>query len=75
MQMNQARYDKYWENRKLFKNYLNRLCFVKQSSNTRLSANQKYIFPSVLDLFGKSVKENFITILTFCENKVPQVVV
>ena len=41
-------------------NSLNAICFVAQSSNARLTANQKYIFTSVLDLFGEDVKENFI---------------
>ena len=55
-------------------NSLNAICFVAQSSNARLKANQKYIFTSVLDLFGEDVKENFIAMLTFCDGGVPQVV-
>lgn len=55
-------------------NSLNAICFVAQSSNARLTANQKYIFTSVLDLFGEDVKENFIAMLTFCDGGVPQVV-
>lgn len=55
-------------------NSLNAICFVAQSSNARLTVNQKYIFTSVLDLFGEDVKENFIAMLTFCDGGVPQVV-
>ena len=55
-------------------NNLNAICFVAQSSNARLTSNQKYIFTSVLDLFGEDVKENFIAMLTFCDGGVPQVV-
>lgn len=55
-------------------NCLNAICFVAQSSNARLTANQKYIFTSVLDLFGEDVKENFIAMLTFCDGGIPQVV-
>ena len=55
-------------------NSLNAICFVAQSSNARLTANQKYIFTSVLDLFGEDVKENFIAMLTFCDGGIPQVV-
>ena len=55
-------------------NSLNAICFVAQSSNARLTVNQKYIFASVLDLFGEDVKENFIAMLTFCDGGVPQVV-
>lgn len=55
-------------------NSLNTICFVAQSSNARLTANQKYIFTSVLDSFGEDVKENFIAMLTFCDGGIPQVV-
>ena len=55
-------------------NNLNAICFVAQSSNARLTSNQKYIFTSVLDLFGEDVKENFIAMLTFCDGGFPQVV-
>ena len=37
-------------------NTLNAICFVAQSSNARLTANQKYIFISVFDLFGEDEK-------------------
>ena len=60
-----------------FKNRLNTInviCFVAQSSNARLTANQKYIFTSILDLFGKDVQENFVAMLTFCDGKEPQIV-
>ena len=64
---------------KTFKNSLNSLnaiCFVAQSSNARLTHNQyqKYIFSSVLDLFGEDVKENFIAMLTFCDGGNPQII-
>ena len=55
-------------------NTLNAICFVTKSSNARLTANQKYIFTSVLDLFGEDVKENFIAMITFCDAVVPEVV-
>ena len=47
------------------------ICFVAQSSNARLSANQKYIFNCILDLFGDDVKGNFICMLTFCDGGKP----
>jgi GTPase SAR1 family protein len=43
------------------------ICFVAQSSNVRLNANQNYIFSSVISLFGKDISENFIPMLTFCD--------
>ena len=47
------------------------ICFVAQACNARLSANQKYIFNCILDLFGDDVKSNFICMLTFCDGAKP----
>lgn len=55
-------------------NSLNAICFVAQSSNARLTANQKYIFTNVLDLLGEDVKEDYIVMLTFWDEGIPQVV-
>ena len=55
-------------------NTINAICFVAQSSNARLTANQKYIFSSIMDLFGNDVAENFVSMLTFCDGNVPQIV-
>ena len=49
------------------------VCFVAQSSNVRLTHNQKYIFSSVMSLFGKDIAENFIPMLTFCDANEPQI--
>ena len=49
------------------------ICFVAQSSNVRLTANQNYIFSSVMFLFGKDIAENFIPMLTFCDADEPQI--
>ncbi|EDR26952.1 hypothetical protein, conserved [Entamoeba dispar SAW760] len=53
---------------------LTAICFVAPSSNARLTANQKYIFGNIIDLFGNDVKKNFIAMLTFCDGKTPQVI-
>ena len=50
------------------------ICFVAQSCNARLSANQKYIFNCILDLFGDDVKSNFICMLTFCDGAKPVII-
>ena len=55
-------------------NTINAICFVAKSSNARLTANQRYIFTSILDLFGKDVQENSVAMLTFCDEKEPQIV-
>ena len=49
------------------------VCFVAQSSNVRLTQNQKYIFSGVMSLFGKDIAENFIPMLTFCDANEPQI--
>lgn len=53
---------------------INAICFVCQSSNARLTTNQKYVFNSIFDLFGDDVKENFICMLTFCDGAKPVIV-
>lgn len=55
-------------------NQINAICFVAQSSNARLTANQKYIFSSIMDLFGNDVAENFVAMLTFCDGEIPQII-
>jgi hypothetical protein len=39
-----------------------------------LTANQKYKFSSIINLFGKDVTENFVAILTFYDGNIPQIV-
>jgi energy-coupling factor transporter ATP-binding protein EcfA2 len=46
--------------------HINAICFVAQSTNSKLTINQKYIFNSIMDLFSDEIKENFIAMLTFC---------
>ncbi len=47
--------------------------FVTQSSLPRLTPTQKYIFDSVLNLFGKDIADNIFLFLTFCDGQPPQV--
>ena len=54
-------------------NTINAICFVAKS-NERLTEGQRYIFTSILDLFGKDVQENSVAMLTFCDEKEPQIV-
>lgn len=39
---------------------INAICFFAGPSNVRLTPNQKYIFDSIIKLFGNNVDENFI---------------
>lgn len=44
---------------------INAIFFVVKSSDTRLTSHQKYIFSSIISLFGKDIKENFLALITF----------
>jgi hypothetical protein len=60
----------------LFKNWIdsvNGICFVASSSSPRLTSTQKYIFSSIVSLFGNDIAENFIPMLTFSDGKEPQI--
>jgi hypothetical protein len=47
--------------------------FVVQSALVRLTTSQKYIFNSVLGIFGKDVKENIRFLVTFSDGRKPPV--
>ena len=47
--------------------------FVVQSSLPRLTANQTYIFDSILSLFGKDIEDNIFMLLTFADGNKPPV--
>ncbi|KAK2900532.1 hypothetical protein Q8A67_008647 [Cirrhinus molitorella] len=49
--------------------HIDAVCFVVQASLARLSANQRYIFDSVLSIFGKDIAENIIVLVTFADGK------
>uniref|UniRef100_A0A3B4TID1 AIG1-type G domain-containing protein n=1 Tax=Seriola dumerili TaxID=41447 RepID=A0A3B4TID1_SERDU len=49
------------------------VCFVAQASLARLTPTQKYVFDSVLSIFGKDVAENIRVLVTFADGKRPPV--
>ncbi|XP_045890967.1 uncharacterized protein LOC123960327 [Micropterus dolomieu] len=49
------------------------LCFVAQASLARLTPTQKYVFDSVLSIFGKDVAENIRVLVTFADGQHPPV--
>lgn len=62
--------------RDLFKNWIDTvdaICFVASSSSPRLTTTQKYIFSSIISLFGNDIADNFVPMLTFCDGKEPQI--
>ena len=54
--------------------HLDAVGFVTQSALVRLTPTQKYIFESILEMFGVDVKENFLTLVTFCDGQKPPVI-
>lgn len=52
---------------------LDAIAFVAQSSLPRLTATQKFVFDSVLSLFGKDIAENIFLFLTFADQQSPQI--
>lgn len=53
--------------------HLDGIGFVTQSSLPRLTPTQKYIFDSILSIFGKDVENNFFIMITFADGKNPPV--
>ncbi|CAL8366433.1 unnamed protein product [Boreogadus saida] len=49
------------------------ICFVTQASQVRLTASQRYMFDSVLSIFGKDVAENICILVTFADGQQPPV--
>ncbi|XP_068196037.1 uncharacterized protein [Antennarius striatus] len=49
------------------------VCFVTQAALARLTATQRYVFDSVLSIFGKDVAENIEMLVTFADGKQPPV--
>ncbi|KAM4605664.1 uncharacterized protein ACJ7VT_017861 isoform 1-T2 [Polymixia lowei] len=49
------------------------VCFVTQASLARLTPTQKYVFDSVLSIFGKDVAENIRMLVTFADGQQPPV--
>jgi len=49
------------------------ICFVTQSSNTRLTAQERYVFNYVLSIFGMNISENMFALVTFADSSNPPV--
>ena len=53
--------------------HINAICFVAQASQARLTPTQKYVFDSILALFGKDVAKNIMMLITFADGGTPKV--
>ncbi|KAJ3595282.1 hypothetical protein NHX12_004586 [Muraenolepis orangiensis] len=49
------------------------ICFVAQASLARLTATQRYVFDSVLSIFGNNVADNIRILVTFADGQLPPV--
>ena len=52
-------------------NSINTICFIVKSSDSRLTNSQKYIFSSIISLFGQDIKSNFLSLITFYDGNEP----
>ena len=52
---------------------LEAVCFLLQASLARLTPSQRYIYDSILSLFGKDIKDNIRLMITFADNQDPPV--
>ncbi|XP_025755955.1 uncharacterized protein LOC100703585 isoform X2 [Oreochromis niloticus] len=49
------------------------VCFIAQAALPQLTATQKYVFDSMLSIFGKDVTENIRILVTFADGQRPPV--
>lgn len=53
--------------------HLDGIGFVIDASQARLTPTKKYIFDSILSIFGRDVSRNIFTMITFADNQTPPV--
>ncbi|XP_075773034.1 uncharacterized protein LOC102448712 [Pelodiscus sinensis] len=53
--------------------HIDAVCFVVQASLARLTHTQRYVFDSVLSIFGKDIKDNILILVTFADGQTPPV--
>ncbi|XP_029451129.1 uncharacterized protein LOC115087740 [Rhinatrema bivittatum] len=51
--------------------HIDAVCFVAQSSLARLTYTQKYIFDSILSIFGNDIADNILILVTFADGQKP----
>lgn len=53
--------------------HLDAVCFIVKAPDARLTVSQKYIFSSIMSLFGKDIESNICTLITFADGAEPPV--
>lgn len=55
--------------------FIDAVCFIAKAPDARLTVVQKYIFSSIMSLFGKDIESNICTLITFADCGKPLVIV
>uniref|UniRef100_A0A4W5KJ74 Septin-type G domain-containing protein n=1 Tax=Hucho hucho TaxID=62062 RepID=A0A4W5KJ74_9TELE len=53
--------------------HIDAVCFVVKAAQVRLTSTQRYIFDSVLSIFGKDIENNIVALSTFADSGEPLV--
>lgn len=53
--------------------FIDAVCFIVRAPDARLTSMQKYIFTSIMSLFGKNIEPNICTLITFADGAEPPV--
>lgn len=53
--------------------FIDAVCFIVKAPDARLTVSQKYIFNSIMSLFGKDIESNICTLITFADGTTPPV--
>lgn len=53
--------------------FIDAVCFIVKAPEARLTVSQKYIFSSIMSLFGKDIESNICTLITFADGAEPPV--
>lgn len=54
--------------------FIDAVCFIVKAPDARLTVVQKYIFSSIMSLFGKDIESNICTLITFADCGKPLVI-
>lgn len=53
--------------------YIDSVCFIAKAPDARLTIVQKYMFDSIISLFGKDIESNICTLITFADGGKPPI--
>lgn len=53
--------------------FIDAVCFIAKAPDSRLNEAQKYVFRTVMSLFGKDIESNICTFITFADGSNPPV--